>query len=172
MSDFRKVIYGYADSRLMDPTLTAMNSILRAYVKSAQDMAMRIDPASIQEVLDLANKFVGGDFKHWMMANYDHGLGPRARLIRMIAKYLDGGISDRTLSQTITADEQYVTTTDLKYVKGAYRGAVDHRDYDDIERVIDNLKEDDLYRLVEGIGPQLFARMLITFNGESAYGRV
>lgn len=171
MSEFRKVTYGYADSRLMDPTLTAMNSILRAYVKSSQDMEMKIDPASIKEVLELGKKFIGGEFKHWMMANYDHGTGPRTRLVRAIANYLDGGVSVRSLTQAITADEQYVTTTELKFVKGAFNGLVDRRDYDDVERTIANLKEDDFYRLIEGIGPQLFARMIITFNGESAYGR-
>ncbi|UVD32086.1 hypothetical protein [Vibrio phage phiKT1028] len=171
MSDFRKVTYGYADSRLMDPTLTVMNGILRAYVKSSQDMEMMIDPGSIKETLELAQKFIGGDFKHWMMANYDHGQGPRARLVRNIVKFLNGDISARTLTQCITADEQYVTTTELKFVKGAFRGVVDRRDYDDVERVMAELTDRDFYLLVEGIGPQMLARMLITFNGESAYGR-
>ncbi|QGZ14406.1 hypothetical protein [Photobacterium phage PDCC-1] len=168
MSDFRKVAYGYVDSRLLDPTLTVINGILRAYVHSSQDMEMMIDPASIQEVLEMGDKVTGKDFKHWVMANYERGAGRRAKLMRNIVFFLNGKISARTLEQAITADEQLVTTTELKYIKAAIPN-VDRRNLDEIEDVIRYLKHEDIYRLIEGIGPQMFARMLITFNGESAY---
>ncbi|UPT53857.1 hypothetical protein [Vibrio phage phiKT1019] len=168
MSDFRKVAYGYVDSRLMDPTLTVINGILRAYVQSSQDMEMMIDPASIQEVIEMGNKVTGNDFKHWVMANYERGAGRRARLMRAITFFLKGKISARTLEQSITADEQLVTTTELKKIKQAIP-RVERRDLDQVEEVIRSLQHKDIYRLIEGIGPQMFARMMITFNGESAY---
>lgn len=171
MSDYRKVAYGYVDSRLLDPTVSTINGILRAYVVSSQDMEMMIDPASIAEVVSLGEKITGGDFKHWLMANYDNGVGKRAKLVRAIVGYLNGDISGRTMSQSITADEQYVTTTQLKLVAGAYNGRIDRRDFDEVQRKLDKLDHNDMHRFIEGVGPQLFARMLITFNGESAYGR-
>ncbi|AUR81041.1 virion structural protein [Vibrio phage Aphrodite1] len=168
MSDFRKVAYGYVDSRLLDPTLTVINGILRAYVQSSQDMTMQIDPASIKEVIEMGNKITGQDFKHWITANYERGAGRRARLMRAITFFLNGKISARTLEQAITGDEQFVTTTDIKHIKSG-NGLVERRNLDEVEDVIRHLKHDDMFRLIEGIGPQMFARMLITFNGESAY---
>lgn len=171
MSDFRKVTFGFVDSRLLDPTLTALNGMLRAYVQTAQDMDMKIDPASIKEVVELGNKIIGGDFKHFLMANYDHGQGRRARLVRNMVSFLQGKISARMLGQTITADEQFVTTTNAKFVKDPYNGRIEYRNYDEVQRGIQEVEADDVYRVIEGIGPELYARMLITFNGETAYAR-
>lgn len=171
MANFRKVPFGYVDSRLLDPTLTVINQILSAYISSAQNMEMKIDPASIKEVMELGEKITGGDFRHFLMANYEQGRGKRARLVRSITQFLQGKIDGRMLAQTITGDEQIVSTTQLKHVKNEYNASIDYRGADDVERFLQGVVQNDLYVMVEGIGPHLYARMLITLTGETAYAR-
>lgn len=169
MSNLREIQFGYVNAELLELTVAKINGILKSYIRASDDPEFKTDPYSIKEVIELSKKVVGKDFGVFLKANYNHGKGVRSKLVRGIVFFLDGRISGRSLGTFITADERYVTENRKKLDNYQPTSSDHNRAYDEVIELIGKVTDDDFYRVLVGVGPVLFARMIMTFGGDSAY---
>lgn len=168
MNGYRKINYGYVNATLMEPSVLKIAGILKSYVIAGKDdLDPRCDPNGIKEVIQLTKTLIGPDFNGWLKVNYDNGKGVRSRLVRGIILYLNGKISGRSLVQMVKQDENYVTVNNAKVVVRSSQS--DNKSYDEIIDLLKKVNNGDYYKLLVGLGPDYFARMFLSFSGDSAY---
>ena len=70
MPNYRSSKYGMVSADLLDPSLTAVNDLLKLYLRNAgQDFEFGIAPKNIQEVFRNVNTLMANDFRAWLAAN-------------------------------------------------------------------------------------------------------
>lgn len=168
MPNYRSAKYGMVSADLLDPSLVAVNDLLKLFVRNSRnDFDFLITPKNIAEVFNHVSTIMSGDFRSWLAANYNNGTGVRAEMVRRILSFLNGEISGQLVVEGVRIDlsrcqhfkrigenakplQATPVITDPKWLQ-----------------ILNDVTPGDFYALVEGIGIEALALMILTLNGET-----
>lgn len=169
MATFRNAKYGSVEVSVLDPTLKAITDSIKIYINSSSDFKYLTAPRVISDLVKQFKTITGNDFAGWLAANYNDGVGVRAPIVRNILSYLNGEISGMLVGEAIIRDERKLVLYERSNVDPATestRHIADEHHLSKWSKLLNDVSNEDMYSLIEGVGPQHIARLLITLIGE------
>ena len=168
MPNYRQIRNGFISLNVGEADLAVVMRNLKSYVRSAQaDFKVKIHPLSIRDAIKQIRLLTGSDFKSFLMANYNNGVGPQAGMVREIVYYLRNKVSHRSVSTQLLIEEGKVTSynSDPKRWEAKPVNIQTMTTQNILE--LDKVTEYDFYRLVAGTSPEIVSRIFLTIAGES-----
>lgn len=170
MLNLSRVDNGYISSRAED--IEFVNGIRRLKLTARaldEDLSPEARVDLTQEILSVANLFIGNSFKLWVVGNYDDGRGPLSNLMLNLLKALNNKIGATNLISMIAVEESRLScflpdNRDIKLpnqIKPISKVKLLQED--------ETLVNDDLYRLISMIGPINLGRILLLLDGGKHY---
>ncbi len=171
MPSYRTTKYGVVEASLLDPSLKMVCDGMKVYISSAgNDFNYQCAPRVVAELLKQFRLVTGDDFRSWLAANYNQGVGVRASLVRSILSFLNGEISGMMVSDAIMRDVRKL----ILYIEAGQDPTTGIRHVPDTQhltkwvKLLENTTNSDMYRLVEGIGFVALARLVVSLSGDPA----
>lgn len=168
MPNYRQIRNGFVSLNVGEADLAVVMRNLKSYVRSAQaEFSIKINPLSIRDAIKQIRLLTGGEFKSFLMANYNNGLGPQAGMVREIVYYLRNKVSHRSVSTQLLIEEGKVSSYNSDPKRWEMKPA--HIQTMSTQNLLelDKITEFDFYRLVAGTSPEIVARIFLTFAGET-----
>lgn len=167
MVNFRQVKNGFINYELGDGDFVTIRRNLKQFIHSGyQDYHIRLNPLIIKDILKQTRLLVGSDFRAFLMANYNRGIGPQAALVREIVNFLSGDLGHRSVSTAITIEENKIKSYDKFDNWESKTISANHMDATGLAN-LDKINDFDFYRLCAGLSPELVARMFLVIGGEN-----
>jgi hypothetical protein len=170
MPEFRRGNNGYVSAHLGDGELDAMFKNLKYLRQDAyQDFELIMKGDVTIETLREVKAMTGTSFAGWMEVNFDNGKGPLAELIRDIIHYLNGRCGHRQLITSLGIQEnKLVDANSTRY--GTYTPTTRTGGHAAFLQDGDTVYDNDLFRLMAGVGAGVVGRIFLLLGGESYYG--
>lgn len=166
MNNYVATKYGMVCADTPRGMMDTIVTLLRSHIRNCHDGEMLYSGELLKDLGPSYKAIIGKSFKAFLKANYDNGIGRRAGTVRNIVLYLNGEISGRSLSSKIQADERNCNTF-ISAPESSQNILPNRVEMED--KLLDKMnKLDDskaFYVLMEGIGPDLTSRLLLTFLG-------
>lgn len=171
MNKFRRVNHGFVLATTSCDVVKTQFKVLGLIKDSIdEDLSPKNKAAVTTDVLEVSRELVGGRFKEFVEVNYGGGRSPLANLMKSVVQYLNGRVGFRNLLSLINIEENKLgiflsdnrelpnpsllkAGTPIPLLEGS-----------------DVLRNDDLFKLLEGIGPVNYARILLLLNGSVQHG--
>lgn len=168
MPNYRPAKFGMVSVDVLDPSMNSISENIKIYLRTAaQEFEYLKSPKSIAEIIRYAKQYMADDFQSWLSVNFDKGTGVRAEMVRRILGFISGSVSGQLLVEGLRIDQRKII---LCAAEDDFDGHILRklpRKYDSKwDDLLDQVTNDDFYKVVEGIGPQALAIMLLTFNGD------
>ncbi len=167
MANFRQVKNGFVNYDVGDGDLMTIMRNLKQFIWSGySDYNIRLNPLIITDILKQTRLLVGQDFRAFLMANYNRGIGTQAGLVREVVNYLSGQVGYRSVNTAIVIEENKIKSYDKFENWGAKTISANHMDTVGLSQ-LDKVNDYDFYRLCAGLSPELLARMFLVIGGEN-----
>ena len=167
MVNFRQIKNGFINYELGDNDLFIITRNLKQFIWSGyHDYDTRLNPLIIKDILKQTRLMVGSDFRAFLMANYNRGIGPQAGLVREVVNYLAGALGYRSVSTAILIEENKIKSYDKFDNWSSKTITSNHMDTSGLTN-LDKITDYDFYRLCAGITPELLARLFLVIGGEN-----
>lgn len=167
MVNFRQIRNGFILYEVTEGDLLTIMRNLKQFVWSGySDYSIRLNPLIVKDILKQTRILAGPDFRAFLMANYNRGVGPQASLVREIVHYLNGMVGYRSVSTAITIEENKIKSYDKFDNWSSKTISARHMDAEGLSQ-LDRVTDYDFYRLAAGMSPELFARLFLVLGGEN-----
>ena len=170
MPEYRITPNGYAHAALGDSDLGVIFKNLQCLRNDAYvDFDLIMKGAVTIETLREANFLTGRSFAQFLEVNFDSGKGPLASLVRDIVHYLNGRCGHQTIITSLNIEENKLRSL-TKARHGTYTPAIRSGGGEAFLKDQDRVYDNDLYRLMAGVGAGVVGRILLLLGGDSYYG--
>lgn len=172
--EFRHLKFGVVPVTMDSSALEGSTQILKSFLSSYDGFNLIDDTESHKEVFAVTRRYVGTDFRNWLIVNFRNGNGARRELCRKIAGWVAGKYVGRVVVDQIKMDLSklnYLKPTDTQiktailyddYSESCNKWVVDAVDFSVIE-------DRHFYDFMALIGPELAAKFTLSLDG--IYGR-
>lgn len=170
MPEFRRGNNGYVSAQLSDGELATMFKNLKHLRQDAyQDFELIMKGDVTIETLREVTALCGTSFAGWMEVNFDNGKGPLSDLVRDIVHYLNGRCGHRQMITSLSIQENKLQdAASTRY--GTYTPTVRTGGHAAFLQEGDKVYDNDLYRLMAGVGAGVVGRIFLLLGGENYYG--
>lgn len=164
--EYRRLKFGLVPVVWRQPQVDASEQILMSFLRTFRsfDMGNKVTPTL--EVFGIAKQYVGNDFRNWLIANYNNGIGVRASLAKIILSWVNGKVSSPYVIQEVKRDLNrldFLTPADPQLSQpviydgrpGTNAGVLD----------FSPVKDRHFFEFITVLGPELTAHLLLSFNG-------
>lgn len=164
-NEFRRLKFGLVPADMREPHIESAEQILISYLRTCGAGNLMSDSVSAIEVYSIAKRYIGKNFKNWVLANFNSGVGVRASLARKLVLWAD----NKTYMKGITGEVRRDLNR-LDFLKTSNPQLQTQIIYDDtpggsstidVSNVTDRL----FYEFITGMGPELTAHFLLSLNG-------
>ena len=167
-NEFRRLKFGMVPVEWRQPQIDASEQTLISYLRASKDFSLLGDISSSLEVFTLAKQYIGSNFRDWLIANFNHGSGARASLVRRIVAWVKGGIPVRGLVSEIHRDIKRISflqgvDPQLQIPIVFQNNPNDQTATSDLDFSI--IEDRHFFELIAALGPELTAKFLLTLNG-------
>lgn len=169
-TEFKYLRFGLVPSDFTNSDLENGELVIRSFLKTFNDYQLMTDVAAHSEIFLITRRFVGANFRNWLMVNFRHGGGARKELVRKIAGYING-----TLPGSVVINQLKI---DINGLRGAtsrgepirtpiiYNQFNEGRDHFKVENVdFSKIEDRNLYDFLALIGPELAAKFCLSLDG-------
>jgi hypothetical protein len=168
MSSYRQVRNGFVNLGLGDGDLALINRNLKSYLRTSHDFKVKKDPQVIADVIKQIRLITGDDFKGFLLANYNNGLGPMAGMVRDIVLYLNGKVSPRSVITSIRIEANKVINYNDPRTTWESKPLVINRLDTETNSKLMKITDYDLYYFIAGLSVEKVATLFLALSGESA----
>jgi hypothetical protein len=169
-TEFKYLKFGLVPVDFNAGILEGSERILNSFLKSWAGFKLLEDSVSHTEVFSVTRRYIGPDFRNWLIVNFRHGGGARKELARKIAGYIQGRLSGRhVLSQLkmdfnrlhgISSRGETIRTT---IIYDEYSESRNHFKVEDVS--FDDIQDHHFYDFMALIGPELAAKFCLSLDG-------
>lgn len=168
--EFKHLKFGLVPSTLTGPALENSETIVNAFLAQFQSYELLDDTSAHIEVFVQARKYVGESFRNWLIVNYRHGAGARRELCRVIAGWINGQLSERTVVNQLKMDINALKGISVNGnpIKTSiiYNETEDARADWRVENIDFSIIDDrHFYDWMALIGPELAAKFCLSMDG-------
>lgn len=171
MSKYSKTVYGYVLASVAREDVLRQFKILRLIKRTIDVDLDPITKASVaKDVMDVSKVLVGGSFREFVIANYDNGRGPLSNVMKAVVQYLNGQLGFRNLLSMITVEENKLGFFTPDNREGEAPLEIKPSTGIPLLEQGQVLNDDSLFKLMEGISPIHYARILLLLAGGDNHG--
>lgn len=169
-TEFKHLKFGLVPASFNGSTLENTETIVKAFLAQWQGYELVDDSNAHIEIFAQARKYIGENFRNWLIVNFRQGGGSRRELCRKIAGWIAGDLSDQTVITQLKIDINSLKTTSINmmpiktsviyddYSVGQNKWQVDNIDFSIIE-------DRHFYDFMALIGPELAAKFCLSMDG-------
>ena len=168
MPDYREVRNGFISGEIDEAHFAIVVRNLKSYIRSSlNNPTVKVEPTLVSEVIRDMNSLTGGDFRSFLIANYNNGLGPVSQLSKEIVSFLYDGTNLSGLTTRINVEERKNQFHEEPAMKNVPRYiSVDGTSSDKFNNV-DKIVNYDFYRVLAALSPIGMARLFLVLSGET-----
>lgn len=165
MAEFKRLKFGLVPIGFIQPHINDAEKTFISYLKSCGGTDIQYDVNVTTEIFKLAHKYVGSNFKNWLIANFSNGSGARASLCKAILNWSNGEVSSKAVTSEINRDfsridflNSYQEQLEVPYIykkDGQLNTNVS----------FDKITDRNFYEFLALIGPELTAHFCLSLNG-------
>lgn len=168
--EFKYLKFGLVPSTLTGSELENTETIVKAFLAQFQSYELMDTTGAHIEIFVQARKYVGVNFRNWLIVNFRHGSGARRELCRVIAGWINGTLSERTVINQLKID---INALKGQSINGApiktsiiYNESEDGRADWIVDKVdFSGIEDRHFYDWMALIGPELAAKFCLSMDG-------
>ncbi|AEV89545.1 putative virion structural protein [Pseudomonas phage OBP] len=169
-TEFKHLKFGLVPSALDMGVVENSETVAKSFLDAFNGFGLMQDNNSHVEVFQVMRRYIGKDFRNWLIVNFRHGAGARKELVRKIVGYVEGRISGRSVIgqlnidfnriQHISANGEPITTSIIydEYDESRNKYRVEDVDFNSID-------DRHLYDFMALIGPEMAAKFILSMDG-------
>lgn len=169
-TEFKYLKFGLVPVAFDAGTLENSERIIKAFLNSFNAFQLLDDASSHKEIFAVTRRYVGPNFRNWLIVNFRNGGGARKELVRKIVGYIDGRLSGRHVISQLKIDFNRIQnlshnneTIGTPIIYDSYQ---ESRNQFKVEDVDFSLIEDrHFYDIMALIGPELAAKLCLSLDG-------
>lgn len=166
MHKFKLIDNGYVSESLDYAWGDVLSQLKQLRIERAESFELAINGVEAVETIRLGKKLIGHSFKAFVEANYNNGASRLSGLMINVVQFLNGKIPAESVVTAITIEENRFKFADEDAPSSNYAVTV-------LKEPLlgqgDSLHDLDLYRLMAGITPGHFGRLLLLLGGVGFY---
>lgn len=169
-TEFKHLKFGLVPSSFDTATLENSETIIKAFLAQFAGYKLMDDASAHAEIFITTRRYIGADFRNWLIVNFRNGGGARKELCRKIVGWIDGRLSERTVLNQLGIDINSLKGVSLR--NEPIKTSVIYNEYDSardqfkVENVDFSIIEDrHFYDFMALIGPELAAKFCLSMDG-------
>lgn len=167
MKTFKRVSFGFVPTGFTNNAMSNAEQILLSYVRSTQsDFNVLTDVESAIEVVEIAKRYFGDNFRDWLIANYSNGSGSRATFCNSVVNWVNKKVSGKAVITEIKRDLNRLNYLD-EYQSQSQSNLIVNNNSDCLyhNTRFDTIEKRHFYSLVALLGPELLAHLCLSISG-------
>uniref|UniRef100_A0AAU8L0G2 Uncharacterized protein n=1 Tax=Pantoea phage Survivor TaxID=3232176 RepID=A0AAU8L0G2_9CAUD len=169
-SEFKYLKFGLVPLSLDHMGKTTAEQVFKSFLSSYDDFQLIDDSQAHAEVFAMAKRYIGSDFRNWLIVNFRNGGGARKELARKIVGFINGRIAGRMVISQIKIDFNRIQNLSIKgepigtsIIYDQYDTARNKWLVEDVDfSAIEDRHVFDFFAL---IGPELAAKFCLSMDG-------
>ncbi|UYE93491.1 virion structural protein [Shewanella phage FishSpeaker] len=165
MSKFKQTPHGSLYVKSTDSFTEAVYT-LKLYIRAAAAAtSLKYDPKSTIAIMNLCRELSGGNFKDFLIENFNNGFARRADLVTSIVRYLNGEVTNRAVTTQLKIGENEFLQRVSKDLNFTHTVSEMHTAA--LPKGMEQVTNRDFYRLIECMGPVKVARLFLMLSGDT-----
>lgn len=169
-TEFKHLKFGLVPAGLDMGAVENSETVAKSFLESFNGFSLMQDSNSHIEVFQVMRRYIGQDFRNWLIVNFRHGAGARKELVRKIVGWIDGRVSGRSVNGQLDIDFNRIQhmSTNGEPIKTAiiydeYDESRNRYRVEDVDFSI--VKDQHFYNLLALIGPEKAAKFILSMDG-------
>lgn len=169
-TEFKHLKFGLVPTSLDMGAVENSETVAKSFLDSYNGFGLMMDSNSHIEVFQVARRYIGQDFRNWLIVNFRHGAGARKELVRKIVGYVAGRVSGRSVIGQLNIDFNRIQH--MSSNGEPIKTSIIYDEYDEsrnryrVEDVDFGIIEDrNFYDFLALIGPELTAKFIMSMDG-------
>ncbi|KAB3419233.1 hypothetical protein F9Z84_06925 [Escherichia coli] len=169
-TEFKYLKFGLVPTTFDAATLESSERIIKSFLGSFNAFNLLDDAASHKEIFTITRRYIGPNFRNWLIVNFRNGGGARKELVRKMVGYIMGRLAGRTVIAQLKIDfnriqnlskNGEVITTSIIYDE--YEESRNHFRVEDVDFSV--IEDRHFYDIMALIGPELAAKFCLSLDG-------
>lgn len=168
--EFKHLKFGLAPVTMDASSLDSSSTILKSFLSAFDGFNLISDTESHKEVFGVARRYIGSDFRNWLIVNFRSGSGARRELARKIAGWIEGKFNGQIVIEQVKMDLNRISY--LREGQSQIKEAIIYDGYDDCRNkwIVDsvsfaNVTDKNFFDLCGLLGPELMAKFCLSLDG-------
>lgn len=169
-SEFKYLKFGLAPVALDIVGKGNAEQVFKSFLAALDNFQLIDSSASHTEVFATAKRYIGVNFRNWLIVNFRDGSGARKELVRKIVGFISGRSAGRMVISQIKIDFNRIQNLSINgdpirtsIVYDEYDAARDKWCVDDVDFSI--IEDRHMYDFFALIGPELCAKFCLSMDG-------
>lgn len=168
--EFKHLKFGLVPASFGTDSLENSETIVKSFLSQFASYKLLDDSSAHMEIFVTARKYIGADFRNWLIVNFRNGVGARRELARKVAGWINGHLSERTVLNQLGIDINSLKGVSLRgepiSVSVIYDEYDCSRDHWKVENVdFSGIEDRHFYDFMALIGPELAAKFCLSMDG-------
>lgn len=169
-SEFKYLKFGLVPVSLDHVGKTNAEQVFKSFLASFDNFQLISDAQAHTEIFAMAKRYIGSDFRNWLIVNFRNGGGARKELARKIVGFINGRIAGRMVIAQIKLDFNRIQNLSIKgepintpIIYDAYDDVRNKWCVEDVD--FSTVEDRHMYDFFALIGPQLAAKLCLSLDG-------
>lgn len=169
-TEFKHLKFGLVPADFDTSTLENTEVIIKSFLASLNDYSLMEDASAHSEVFVAARRYVGKNFRNWLIVNFRAGGGARKELARKIAGWIGGKLAGRVVINQLKIDISSLKSTSVR--GDPIKLSIIFNEYDAVRDgfIVENvdfsfIEDRHFYDFIALIGPELAAKFCLSMDG-------
>lgn len=169
-TEFKYLKFGLVPVTFDASTLENSERIIKSFLNAFNAFDLLDDASAHKEIFVVARRYVGPNFRNWLIVNFRNGGGARKELARKIVGYVTGRLSGRAVISQLKIDFNRIQNLSVNNetirTPIIYDARQESRTHFKVEDVDFSVIEDrHFYDFMALIGPELAAKFCLSLDG-------
>lgn len=164
-NEYRRLKFGSVPVEWRQPQVESAEQILISYLRSSGSFELAGDATPAIEIFAIAKQYIGKSFSHWLIANFNGGVGVRASLVRRIVAWVDGKVSYKAITSEVRRDMNRLDFLRAENPQLAIPIVAEPDLSGDSSLDFSRIKDRHFFEMLAVLGPELTANFLLSLNG-------
>jgi hypothetical protein len=174
-TEFKYLKFGLVPANFDNGILENNERIINSFLKGWGSYQLLGDAQAHAEIFDITRRYIGANFRNWLIVNFRNGGGARKELARKIVGYIAGRFSGTVVINQLNIDFNRIQNMSVKgepiptsLIYNAHQDTVSYQ----VEDVDFSVVEDrHFYDFMALIGPELAAKFCLSMDGIYYYDK-
>lgn len=169
-TEFKHLKFGLVPAALDTSAVENSEAVAKSFLDTYNGFGLMQDINSHIEVFQVMRRYIGQDFRNWLIVNFRNGAGARKELVRKIVGYVDGRLPGRAVIGQLNIDFNRIQHMSAN--GEPIKTSIIYDEYDEsrnkyrVEDIDFKIIEDrHFYDFLALIGPELAAKFIMSMDG-------
>ena len=169
-TEFKYLKFGLVPIDFDSNTLENSERIINSFLSSFNSYNLMDDASAHLEIFSITRRYIGANFKNWLLVNFRDGGGARKELARKIVGYINGKFGGNVVINQLKIDFNRIQG--ISKNGEVIRTSIIYNEYNEsrnqfkVEDVDFSVVEDrHFYDFLALIGPELAAKFCLSMDG-------